>query len=429
MKKIIYIVLILLSTTWLEAQTTLSLDQAITNTMQNNYGIKMTKNLTQMSFNSVKPANAGLLPKVDLSGNMNFIDNKIQQDEGEIDQTYTNNSIGIGLSYTLFDGMGSLYTYQKMKSQHKETQLQEKAYIENTLIQLINVYYQVASFQDNLKISEEMLEISNDRLERIVTKKEFGRSSGLDLLNARVDFNNDSVNYINIQRQYDEARRNLNLLMGIQSSPEYEVDTQIDPFKAYSLESLMTEALERNAAYLLSKNKILSSEIELKKVKSLSSPKLMLQSSYGYNQQTDNLAFNYNNPNMSFSAGLSLSFSLFDGGIKKSQRQNAKLGVENLKLSMEEEKLELKTSIENGYAAYDNSLAILKAEQKNLASSQLNFDQSSEYFKLGQISSTQFREAQLNLNRAKTSISSAIFSAKLAEMELMRLTGLILGDQ
>jgi outer membrane protein len=428
MKKIIYIGLLLLSTIWLGAQSTLSLDEAIAETMKHNYGIKMTKNVTQMSLNNVNPANAGLLPKLDLSGNMNFADNQIQQPDGELDQKFTNNSVSVGLSYTLFDGMGSLYSYQKLKSQHKESELQEKAFIENTLIQLINIYYQVASFQDNLKISEEMLDISGDRLERIITKKEFGRSSGLDLLNAKVDFNNDSINYINIQRQYDEAKRNLNMVMGMESSSEYSVETQIDPFKVYTLESLISEALEKNASYLLSKTKIVSSEIELKKVKSLSAPRLMLQSSYGYNQQTDNFAFNYNNPNVNFSAGLTLSFNLFDGGIKKTQRQNAKLSVDNLKLSMEEEKLNLKTKIENGYALYDNSLTVLNAERNNLASSQLNFEQSSEYFKLGQISSTQFREAQLNLNRAKTSISSAIFSAKLAEMELMRLTGLILGD-
>ena len=428
MNKIIYIGLLLLSSSWLSAQSTLSLDEAIAETMKHNYGIKMTKNVTQMSLNNVKPANAGLLPKLDLSGNMNFADNQIQQTDGEIDQSFTNNSVSVGLSYTLFDGMGSLYSYQKLKSQHKESELQEKAYIENTLIQLINIYYQVASLQDNLKISEEMLDISGDRLERIVTKKEFGRSSGLDLLNAKVDFNNDSINYLNIQRQYDEAKRNLNMVMGMESSLEYSVETQIDPFKAYSLELLMTEALDRNASYLLSKTKIVSSEIELKKVKSLSAPKLMLQSSYGYNQQTDNFAFNYNNPNVNFSAGLTLSFNLFDGGIKKTQRQNAQLSVDNLKLSMEEGKLNLKTQIENGYALYDNSLTVLNAEQKNLASSQLNFEQSSEYFKLGQISSTQFREAQLNLNRAKTSISSAVFSAKLAEMELMRLTGFIMGN-
>ena len=121
-----------------------------------------------------------------------------------------------------------------------------------------------------------------------------------------------------------------------------------------------------------------------------------------------------------------MSFNLFDGGNKKTQRQNAKISLENSQLSMEDEKLNLDREIENAYAAYSNSQLVLRAERQNLESAQLNFEQSSEYFKLGQISSTQFRDAQLNLNRAKTSISSALFSAKLAEIELIRLSGMLL---
>lgn len=426
MKKIISSFILLLTTLVIYPQSVLTLDEAITKTMENNYGIKMTKNNTQKSINNTTAANAGLLPRVDLNANMNFADNTIQQAEGEFKQSFTNNSVSIGLSYTIFDGFSAVYNYKKLKSQTVGSELQEKLYIENTIVELTNIYYQLASLQENLTISKEMLEISGDRLKRVEVKKEFGRSTRLDFLNAEVDYNNDSVNFLNAQRQYDEAKRNLSVVMGQKASIDFVVSTEIKSFNTYETETLKLKAFEQNTSYLLSKNQYKTTELDLKMVKSNVSPRLSFQSSYGYNQQVKDLGVSYNNPDASLTAGLSLSFNLFDGGIKKTQRQNAKISLENSSLSLEEEGLFLDKAIENAYASYTNSLMVLKAEQGNLESSQLNFEQSYEYFQLGQITSTQFRDAQLNLNRAKTSISSALFSAKLAEIELMRLTGLLL---
>jgi outer membrane protein len=73
----------------------------------------------------------------------------------------------------------------------------------------------------------------------------------------------------------------------------------------------------------------------------------------------------------------------------------------------------------------ENSLQVLAAEQLNIHSAQLNFDQSKAYYELGQISSTQFREAQLNLISAKNNIQSATYNAKIAETELKKSSGVL----
>lgn len=423
MKKIIGVLILLLTTVAIYPQSVLTMDEAISKTMQNNYGIQMSKNNTKISENNTNAGNAGLLPKVDITGGMNYADNTLKRETGDIDQQFTNNSVGIGLSYTLFDGMGSIYNFRKLKSQNEGSQLNEKLFIENTLSQLYNVYYRVAVEQENLKISTEMLEISSDRLKRVEVKKKFGRSTSLDYLNAEVDYNNDSINFLNTQQRYNESKRDLSVIMGNTAWIDFVVVTDVKFLNQYSLEVLKNNAFEFNTSHLLSKNGIKTAGIDLKIAKSTAAPRLTFQSSYGYSQQSENMALNYNNPDVNFSAGLNLSFNLFDGGIKKTQRQNAKIRLDNSQLSVEEDKLDLDREVENAYASFNNSQLVLQTEKRNLASAQLNFDQSAEYFKLGQISSTQFRDAQLNLNRAKTSISSALFSSKLAEIELVRLTG------
>ena len=52
-----------------------------------------------------------------------------------------------------------------------------------------------------------------------------------------------------------------------------------------------------------------------------------------------------------------------------------------------------------------------------------NFDRSEERFKLGQITSLEFRQAQINLINSKTSLNNAKFDAKLIELQLLQLSG------
>ena len=78
------------------------------------------------------------------------------------------------------------------------------------------------------------------------------------------------------------------------------------------------------------------------------------------------------------------------------------------------------------YELYQNTLFILEVQQQNVITSQNNFDRTQERFKLGQVSSIEFRQAQINLLNAVTAVSNAKYDAKLIELELLQLTGELL---
>jgi len=153
---------------------------------------------------------------------------------------------------------------------------------------------------------------------------------------------------------------------------------------------------------------------------------LSFNTSYGYNQSVQDFGVQLDNPNASLTAGLTLRFNIFDGGIKRKRVKNTKITIENTQLQLQNEKLQLFTDIENSFANYEHNVKVLKTNEDNLKASKRNFERSKEYFGLGQISSTQFREAQLNYSRAKVNITISRFSAKLSEVALVYLSGSIL---
>jgi outer membrane protein len=92
-------------------------------------------------------------------------------------------------------------------------------------------------------------------------------------------------------------------------------------------------------------------------------------------------------------------------------------------LTWEETRLNLQKEVISAYESYQNSLLVLDLEKKYLEAADLNFKRTRELYNLGQVTTTQFREAQLNLIRSRSNVSTAKFEAKINEIELLRLTG------
>jgi len=123
---------------------------------------------------------------------------------------------------------------------------------------------------------------------------------------------------------------------------------------------------------------------------------------------------------------VNLSWDLFDGGQTSVAIQNAKINKENQQLQKKQIALEVERDIANALGNYENKLYIYRVQEENVLTNEDNFNRSEEQYRLGQISSIEFRQAQINLLDAKTSLNLAKYDAKLAELQLLQLTGQLL---
>jgi outer membrane protein TolC len=88
--------------------------------------------------------------------------------------------------------------------------------------------------------------------------------------------------------------------------------------------------------------------------------------------------------------------------------------------------LEVDRDLQNAWGNYKNARYILEVQDKNLQTNRNNFERSRERYQLGQITSIEFRQAQLNLLNAQQVRSQAKFNAKLAELEVLQVSGQLL---
>ncbi|KAA3658908.1 MAG: TolC family protein [Calditrichaeota bacterium] len=405
------------------AQELLTLENAIAITLKENHSVQVARNNSEISENNAHLGGAGLLPRIDIISSANYSDNEVQTGFGAATDSYTTTTAAIQASYNLFDGFGSVYRYKKLNSLNESGQLRARNQIELSIVEVSDVYFAVAEASENLKLNSESLEISRQRLERAQNRSQYGQTNTIELLSAEVDFNTDSVSYVNAQLALDQAKRELNVLLNRDVNTDFQVNFEVEFAQNLNLANLQVNAAKNNAAYLLTTKNTQQSEFDLKIANSAYLPQLDFQTSYGYNQTKDQWGMTLNDPNRNFTVGLNLSFNLFNGFQNSVNKQNAHIQLKNERILQDEALLNLQSNVANKYQAYQNSLFVLNVQQKNLEPAQLNFNRTKELYELGQVTTTQFREAQLNLILAKNNILSAKYNAKINEIQLLRLSG------
>lgn len=438
MKQFIY--LFIFFTSHLVGQNTLTKETALAIALEKNFGILMSKNNLEISKNNSSVLNSGYLPNVTFSSGGNFTasdseiafpnqfleDGTPRPNRNLNDQESRRYNAGINLNYTLFDGLGRKFNYQRLKEQYALSELQLRETIEETIRQLYAVYFNVAQLTESNSIFQEALAISKDRLKRAESAYSYGQTNKLAVLNAQVDVTNDSINLLQAKQQLDNAKRDLNLLLNQPMDTFFIVETQVQFIPYLQIEEWLNTAEEYNVTILKQKSNVQINAYDIKVSQSGYLPVVGLVGSYGWNlNQSPASAFFPGTDNTTYSLGLgaSLSWNIFDGGRTSTRVQNSKIALENQTLMEQQVDLTFSRDILNAKQNYKNALEIYSIQQKQVETATYNFQRSQAQYAIGAITAIEFRQAQINLRNAQNQNAISKYQAKISEIELIQITG------
>ena len=412
-------------------QELLTKDLAVKIALENNFEIKAANNLTKIAENNAALTNSDFLPSLSGSAGSTFAstnsENKFQNDDRVVSvsgvETMGYNA-NLALNYTLFNGFGRKYNYQKLQENYNLTALQARKVMENTLFNIFFAYYEIARLTQDQLNQNKSLAISKERLTKAIFSFEYGQSTKLDVLNAEVDFNNDSINYLNISQSLKTEKNNLNLLLGRSITTYFEVDTTLSFYEDLAFEVLSDKAHSNNVEVLEQNSNLRNAETNIKISSAAIIPSVGLNTRYNWqNIDFGPVGFLAAQQSNGLNIGAALSWNLWDGGKSNTLRQNTKIALENESLSMDQTLLNLDRNLNNAWTSYQTALFIMMAQNKNLETNQRNFERTKEQYNLGQITSIAFRQAQLNLLNAQVNYNNARYSAKKSELGLLQLSG------
>lgn len=411
--------------------------------LENNFGIQIARNQIEIADNNQNILNTGYLPSISANAGGTFDTTDSRTDfNGALDNNGNprpdvvindaerkSYNASLNLNYTIFDGLGRLYNFKQLKEAYNLSELQARETIETTALQLFTVYYELARLSENVQVLDQTLEISKNRQIRAEYQFEYGQSNRLNLLNAQVDVSTDSINLLNAKQLLKNTKRDLNLVLNRDLELEFEVDTLVSFIDPIKLEEYFLEVEQNNVTLLQAESNIRSSEYAVKSSRSLLLPTIGLTGSYGWNRSENPASAFFpgtTNTSDNLTVGASLVWNLFDGGRSITGLRNSKIVYENQELLKDQLELQVMRDIANARGDYLNSLKILKMQEQNVVTNQDNFNRSQERLKLGQITSIEFRQAQLNLLNAQIVKNAAKYSAKIAELRYLQLVGQLL---
>jgi outer membrane protein len=431
-KYIIVIILILISGIFSYSQEILTLEQAISTALKNNYGINISKNDLQIAKNNITLGNAGYLPRIDLFGSYNVGTSKVQlktvtgfdmdKDNAKADIL----NAGLNARWTLFDGLYMFRNYESLEKSEIISDLDTKLKMENTITLVSSIYFDIIEKEDLVKYWNEQVELSKYRVEIAQVNFDNGIGTELELMKAKVELNFDISDLEKQKAKIEILKAAMNDALSRNINTSFSINDSISLIPKIEYESAKNNMLKSNRSILISEQKRELSEIEAKKAMSKYYPVIDFNFIINYfNINNDAILANINKGYGVF-AGLSANLNLFDGGNDSRKVENANINIKNSELRTKELALWFESYLFKVFKEYDVYRQLTDFERGNIELAKKNMDIAKESYAVGAISSLEYREAQKNLLEANTRLINAIYITKTKELEILLITGQIL---
>lgn len=416
-----------------KAQEILTLEAAKKILIENSIGIKQSRLQQKVTVISLEQAYDALIPNLSFNASsqhtMGLIFDQITGQLVTGNQWANTVNANLSSSIVLFQGFKGIHTIRSGRIQTDIAKLETTKLQFELQLQLLGLFFQTLINRDLYQASLAQSRLSEQQLQQEEIKIEVGKSTLVDLAQAKNKLSNDHLNIANSKNAYDLSMLRLKQLLEMASdssitlaSPPLETDeTTI---------SMDKNGYSGDPYLILLEKKINQSEINTALAKTGYYPTLSLNGSYGtnYSSRRSISAFSSEtmplldqmNKNRSLYIGLALSYPIFDRFATKANVKKSLINTETLVLEKEKVKRERQQTVEQARLAYLAALAEHKAVNAALETNKVNFNAMDERYLVGKSSSIDLFKAMTDLNIAEFRTITARYNV-LLKAELLKL--------
>lgn len=415
-----------------EAQTrVLTLEEAIQTGLTQNLGINVSRNDIQIAANNAVKGNAGFLPNINLiaseTPSFGYLNQKLSSGT-EINRTNLTNNVtaGVQLNWVLYDGRRMHFELDRLRELQGLTEINLRVRSEQIVYDIMRAYFSIVRHQELFNSLQEQMNLFEERFRIAQTRVEVGTGNQLDVYQAQTDLNVQRTSLLRQKQAIQTATLQLNQALSNVPDTNYIVRDTLVIDKNYDFAALREGLMSNNLSIaLLNKQNGISMLIE-KQIEALRKPRIVLNSAFNLGRQDNTAGLFLVNQNTGLNAGVTLTYPLYDGGNIKRQMQNARIEIESNKLRTQQLQTDLVNTLNLAYQNYQNALAILSAEAENARIARLSIGIAMERFRLSRSTVLELAQIQQSYENAKFRSITAKFEAKMAEIDLMRISGLLI---
>jgi len=426
-KRIILIIAWMTALTGLLGQNLMTVEDAVSIALKNNYSIAITKNLADIARVNNTPGNAGMLPTFMINGSDNYSVNNVYLDLST-GSTITANAgksnafnAGAALNWTLFDGTKMFITKNKLNQLQKLSEIQLKDTLMQTIFNVTVAFYKVVMQKEQLLAIRDVMAYSLERVKLLQKGYEAGIAHKNDLLQAKIDLNVNREAEINQLNTIHNSKRFLNQAIARDPETEFEVADTI-PLNYEPDPADLNKKLYINNPTVLSYQKMVDiARLSVGEFQSYRMPKLNFITSYNFQQNDNNASTVLTNRTYGPLVGGSLVIPVYQAGNALRQVKAAKIQLQSSQYLLDDVKLAIYTQLKTALTEFEDQKSLLAIERDNLTLAKENLKISLERLRLGQTTALEVRQAQESYANSLARLYDFEFNLKVTETQLKQL--------
>ena len=296
--------------------------------------------------------------------------------------------------------------------------------LQNVKLQATSYYFQVLQYRNLIEVREEAVKTLQEHLKNVNAQFRVGTVAKSDVLASQVELANEQQALVTTQNTYDVAVATLNNFIGLPA------DTILQPadtltYNKYNLTlgGCTAYALENRADIAAADYAVKQAEQAKKSAKAGYRPTVSASATKGITGKSvfkDDITDQW-------TAGLSASWNIFDGGVTSSQVHAADAALSRAKETAAKTREDVQLDVQSYFLQ-------LKAAEKNISTTQTSVALAEEDYKIAQVryaagvgTNLDVMDASRKLTEAKTNYFSALYTYNTAKASLDRYMGIPVG--
>jgi outer membrane protein len=425
----------------------LNLEKSVDLALQKNISVIQAQNAVDASNAASLAAVGGLFPSLNISAQAQQYQNWSPESGGTTllpnGQVYSyktggyansySYSTGISSSLIVFDGFSNTANVKRARSSASASEYTLTRTQQSVVLQTHQLFQNVVSTYQLMKVNEDNLKRDQRQLERIVESNKVGAVAIADVYRQQVQVGTDELNLIKAQANHENAKADLVAFLGIDVNQQYSFDfagipTDIDTTEFVTLNAqyadyqrLVEDALAQRPDYQASIENLNSTDASVTMARASYFPTIRANGSYGLNSTVFNQLTDYKG----LSLGLSVSLPIFNGFATQSQVQSAEAQQQNANEQVSQNQRQIRVDIRKALLDLEAAEKGVRVSQATVTSATMDRQIAEEKYNLGAGTLLDLLTATANYTTALSNKVSAVTGYLLAKKQVEFALGTI----
>jgi outer membrane protein len=412
---------------------TINLEKAVELALERNISITLSKNNVESQKSTYQSAIGDFLPSLNASGSFGRNHNWSKINSGTAYSATNSYSGSVSSNLTIFNGFANMANISRTNSSIQASESNYKRTQQGIIYQTHQLFLNLVTNFQLLKVNEENLKRSRRQLERIEETNKVGSASLADVYRQRVTTANDELALINAQNNFDNAKSDMELFLSLDNVEKYEYDftsvpSDIDTVEFASinqeyqnLDELVKKAIQTRPDYLSAVQSLNISDASLTIARSGVYPTVSASASYGvgdreYSKITDNRNLNL---------GVGVSLPIFSGFQTQTAIDQAKISKRNAEDQLKQTERQVKVDIEKARLDLEATQKQIRVTQTSVMSAEMDRRIAEEKYNLGAGTLLDLLIASSNYVNTQSNKVNAVDSYLLAKKQMEFVLGTI----